>query len=99
MGKLHGEKEAAAKKYKTEQNGLSSFLNMKRGLKPHCSTPSYSRNELEFGEGFRIRYNPPGDGNCQFNAICDQLNQNQFKLKDNNESVETHTLVRKEIVE
>ena len=30
-------------------------------------------------QGFFITYNPPGDGNCQFNVICKILNQFGFQ--------------------
>ena len=30
-------------------------------------------------QGFFITYNPPGDGNCQFSAICRILNQLGFQ--------------------
>lgn len=31
------------------------------------------RYEAFQDQGFRVTYNPPGDGNCQFNAICHAL--------------------------
>ena len=58
-----------------------------------CSAnpPTVVRETL--GDDFRVRYNPPMDGNCQFHAVVDQLHM--WNLDSN----ASHNELRSKVVE